>query len=64
MCLATTEIKIRGFDFHFSFYSSGLEDSLSIINKLNTMHTHRLYTPKWLYIHKRKTGHLHKEVLL
>lgn len=40
MCLATAEIKIRGFDFHFSFYPSGLEDSLSIIDKLNMMHTH------------------------
>lgn len=40
MCLATTEIKIRGFDFHFSFYASGLEDSLSITDKLNMMHTH------------------------
>lgn len=40
MCLATAEIKIRGFDFHFSFYPSGLEDSLSITDKLNMMHTH------------------------
>lgn len=40
ICLATAEIKIRGFDFHFSSYSSGLEDSPSIIDKLNMMHTH------------------------
>lgn len=40
MCLATAEIKIRGFDFHFSFYPSGLEYSLSITDKLNMMHTH------------------------
>lgn len=40
MCLATAEIKIRGFDFHFSFSPSGLEERLSIIEKLNMLHTH------------------------
>lgn len=40
MCLATAEIKIRGFDFHFSFSPSGLEERLSITEKLNMMHTH------------------------
>lgn len=40
MCLATAEIKIRGFDFHFSFSLSGLEERLSIIEKLNMLHTH------------------------
>lgn len=61
MCLATAEIKIRGFDFHFSFYPSGLEDILSITDKLNMMHAHM--HAQVASCTQRQAGHLHLEVL-